>query len=75
MGAYMGIFNLFIVIPQVVATLALGPAMKLFLADDPVRAVAAGGVSFGIAAVLTLLVVSYQAPKGGFTAASGGGGH
>ena len=75
MGAYMGIFNLFIVIPQVVATLALGPAMQFFLSDDPVRAVAAGGASFGIAAILTLLVVSYQAPKGGLTSVSGGTGH
>jgi len=75
MGAYMGIFNLFIVIPQVVATLALGPVMQFFLGDDPVKAVAAGGVSFGIAAILTLLVVSYQAPKGGLGTVSGGGGH
>jgi len=74
-GAYMGIFNLFIVIPQVVATLALGPAMQFFLADDPVRAVAAGGTAFGIAAVLTLLLVSYQAPKGGLVSVSGGAGH
>jgi maltose/moltooligosaccharide transporter len=75
MGAYMGIFNLFIVIPQVVATLALGPVMQFFLGDDPVKAVAAGGVSFGIAAILTLLVVSYQAPKGGLGTVSGGAGH
>ena len=75
MGAYMGIFNLFIVIPQVVATLALGPVMQFFLGDDPVKAVAAGGVSFGIAAILTLLVVSYQAPKGGLGTVSCGGGH
>ena len=75
MGAYMGIFNLFIVIPQVVATLALGPIMQFLLADDPVRAVAAGGLCFGIAAVLTLLVVSYQAPKGGLASVGGGAGH
>ena len=75
MGAYMGIFNLFIVIPQVVATLALGPAMQYFLSDDPVQAVAAGGASFAIAAALTLLVVRYQAPKGGLAAVSGGTGH
>ena len=49
--------------------------MQFFLADDPVRAVATGGAAFGIAAVLTLLVVSYQAPAGGFAHASGGGGH
>lgn len=59
-GAYMGIFNLFIVIPQVVATLALGPAMQFFLADDPVRAVVTGGLSLGVAAFLTLFVVNYQ---------------
>ena len=75
MGAYMGIFNLFIVIPQVFATLALGPVMQFLLADDPVRAVAAGGVCFGIAAVLTLFVVSYQAPKGGLGSIASSGGH
>ena len=75
MGAYMGIFNLFIVIPQVVATLALGPVMQFFLGDDPVKAVATGGVSFGIAAILTLLVVSCQAPKDGLGTVSGGAGH
>jgi hypothetical protein len=49
--------------------------MQFFLGDDPVKAVAAGGVSFGIAAILTLLVVSYQAPKDGLGTVSGGAGH
>jgi hypothetical protein len=49
--------------------------MQLLLADDPVRAVAAGGLCFGIAAVLTLLLVRYQAPKNGLASMSGGGGH
>jgi len=72
MGAYMGIFNLFIVIPQVVATLALGPAMQFFLKDDPVQAVAAGGVCFAIAALLTVLVVTYRNPKTAVITSSGG---
>jgi maltose/moltooligosaccharide transporter len=72
MGAYMGIFNLFIVVPQVVATLALGPAMKHLLNDDPMKAVVAGGGCFVIAAVLTLFVRA-TTPKGSF--AGGGGGH
>lgn len=75
MGAYMGIFNLFIVIPQVVATLALGPVMQFFLGDDPGKAVAAGGVSFAIAAILTFVVVSYRAPQGGLNSVAGGGAH
>jgi maltose/moltooligosaccharide transporter len=56
MGAYMGIFNLFIVIPQVAATLGLGAAMEHLLNNDPLQAVVAGGVCFIIAALLTLRV-------------------
>lgn len=66
MGAYMGIFNLFIVVPQVVATLGLGPAMKFLLHDDPMRVVVAGGACFIIAALLTLRVRldGHSAPSG-----------
>ncbi len=74
MGAYMGIFNLFIVVPQVVATLALGPLMKHFLQEDPMRVVVMGGVCMAIAAFLTLFVVSYKMPRGGVSA-TGGAGH
>jgi maltose/moltooligosaccharide transporter len=52
----MGIFNLFIVIPQVAATLGLGAAMEHLLNNDPLQAVVAGGVCFIIAALLTLRV-------------------
>ena len=68
----MGIFNLFIVIPQVVATLALGPAMQFFLKDDPVQAVAAGGVCLAIAALLTVVIVTYRNPKTLVIASSSG---
>ena len=56
MGVYMGIFNFFIVIPQIVASLGLGWVMEHWLSNDRMAAVVIGGVSLGIAAVLTLRV-------------------
>ena len=58
MGLFMGIFNFFIVIPQVVASLGLGWFVKQFLGNDPIGAVAFGGLCFLIAALLTLRVRS-----------------
>lgn len=59
-GVMMGMFNLFIVIPQIVASSLLGLALKCFLNDDPARAVALGGASMGLAALLTLLVINFK---------------
>ncbi len=56
MGVYMGIFNFFIVIPQIIASLGLGWVMEHLLGNDRMLAVLLGGVSLGIAAVLTLRV-------------------
>jgi maltose/moltooligosaccharide transporter len=56
MGLFMGIFNFFIVIPQVVASLGLGLFVKQFLGNDPVGAVAFGGLCFLLAALLTFRV-------------------
>jgi hypothetical protein len=56
MGLYMGIFNFFIVIPQVVAALGLGWFVQQFLGNDPLGAVAFGGLCFLLAALLTLRV-------------------
>jgi maltose/moltooligosaccharide transporter len=53
MGVYMGIFNFFIVIPQIVASLGLGWVMSHWLNNDRMLAVVIGGVSLGIAALLT----------------------
>ena len=58
MGLYMGIFNFFIVIPQVVASLGLGLFVKQFLGNDPIGAVAFGGACFLLSALLTLRVRS-----------------
>lgn len=56
MGVYMGIFNFFIVIPQLVAASVLGVVLKLLFAGAPIYALAIGGASMALAGVLTLRV-------------------
>ncbi|HLL70430.1 MAG TPA: MFS transporter [Pyrinomonadaceae bacterium] len=66
MGVYMGVFNLFIVIPQVVMSFAVPPIFDSVLGGDPVNVVALGGVSMLIAAATVLIVqdVSGRVPVG-----------
>jgi len=59
-GVMMGMFNLFIVLPQIAASSLLGYILKNFLHNEPVNALVLGGGSMGLAALLTLLVVSYK---------------
>jgi maltose/moltooligosaccharide transporter len=56
MGVYMGIFNFFIVIPQLVIASVLGMLLKTFFNGEPIYALAIGGASFLIAGVLALRV-------------------
>ncbi|MEM1084639.1 MAG: MFS transporter [Verrucomicrobiota bacterium] len=56
MGFYMGVFNFFIVLPQILASVALGAVVSSLLGGDAMKAVLAGGVCFAIAAAATLLV-------------------
>jgi maltose/moltooligosaccharide transporter len=56
MGVYMGIFNFFIVLPEILAALTFGPLVKNLLAGNLVHAVMAGGVFMLIAAALVQLV-------------------
>ena len=56
MGVYMGIFNFFIVIPQLIAAAALGAVVKGLLGGEPIYALVIGGASFTIAAVCSLRV-------------------
>jgi maltose/moltooligosaccharide transporter len=52
-GVYMGIFNFFIVIPEITASLGFGWVMGHLLNNNRIAAVVAGGVFFLLAAVLT----------------------
>jgi maltose/moltooligosaccharide transporter len=54
MGVYMGVFNLFIVIPQIVMSLIVPRIYNNVLGGDPRNAVVLGGISLLIAAVTVL---------------------
>ena len=60
MGVYMGIFNFFIVIPEIVASFAFGPIIRAVFGPDnpnaPMFVVMAGGVFMLLAAISVLLV-------------------
>ncbi|MET4674978.1 maltose/moltooligosaccharide transporter [Luteibacter sp. PvP120] len=56
MGVYMGIFNFFIVIPQVLAASILGLLLRLCFHNQPIWALGLGGVSLLIAGLCTLRV-------------------
>jgi len=56
MGYYMGVFNFFIVIPQLVAASVLGFLIGKFFGGDAVWAMILGGVSMILGGVLTLIV-------------------
>jgi maltose/moltooligosaccharide transporter len=56
MGYYMGVFNFFIVIPQIVAAAILGLFVGRFFGGQAIYALLIGGLSFMLAAALTLRV-------------------
>jgi maltose/moltooligosaccharide transporter len=60
MGVYMGVFNFFIVIPEIVASFTFGPIIRAIFGPDnssaPLYVVMAGGAFMLIAAVCVLAV-------------------
>jgi maltose/moltooligosaccharide transporter len=56
-GVYMGIFNFFIVLPEIIASLAFGWIMNHLLHNNRLAAVIAGGVFMAMAAALMQRVV------------------
>ena len=63
MGFYMGVFNFFIVIPQICVNLFFGPFMKFCLGSSAIAAVGVGGLSLLIAAAFTLRVQEQTSKK------------
>ena len=56
MGIYMGIFNMFIVIPQIVAATLLGPVLRLFFDNQAIYALVISGVSLILGALFLFRV-------------------
>ncbi len=65
MGFYMGVFNFFIVIPQICVNLFFGPFMKYVLGGSAIAAVGVGGLSLLVAAAFTLWVKEHHAAQQG----------
>jgi maltose/moltooligosaccharide transporter len=55
-GVYMGIFNFFIVLPEIIAALSFGWVMDTFLDNNRVLAVSIGGGLLILAGILTMRI-------------------
>jgi maltose/moltooligosaccharide transporter len=62
-GVYMGIFNFFIVLPEIAASLGLGLVMQTVLGNNRLAAVVAGGAFLALAAGLMRFVPDVTAPQ------------
>jgi maltose/moltooligosaccharide transporter len=60
MGYYMGVFNFFVVIPQIVAGTILGFLVSEFFDSEPVYAIIIGGCSMIFAGLLALMVTTQK---------------
>ena len=63
MGFYMGVFNFFIVIPQILAAAILGFFVKNIFNEQSIYALVVGGVSMIIAGILNFIVKDNDGEK------------
>jgi maltose/moltooligosaccharide transporter len=63
-GVYMGIFNFFIVTPEIIASACFGKVMTYWLHDNTLYAVIAGGVFLILAAILMQRVADPTEERG-----------
>ncbi len=57
MGTYMGLFNIFIVMPQIVAASILGSFISIVAPGQPIYGLVFGGISLAIGAIMMIFVV------------------
>jgi len=62
-GIYMGIFNFFIVLPEIIASLGFGWLMKNVLHNDRMLAVQSGGILMILAAIICMLMIKENKKK------------
>jgi len=60
MGIYMGIFNFFIVLPEIIASLFFGKIMSHYLHNDRLMAVQIGGVLLLLAAIVCAIIIKEE---------------
>ena len=56
MGVYMGVFNFFIVIPEIIASLTFQPLVKYVFGNNPLYVVMLGGAALLVAALMVIRV-------------------
>ncbi|MEO9022030.1 MAG: MFS transporter [Ginsengibacter sp.] len=56
MGFYMGVFNFFIVIPQIIASVILGFIIKHFFHEQGIYALVIGGIAMVIGGILNIII-------------------
>ncbi len=61
MGVYMGVFNIFIVVPQLLAATVLGLILRSLFDGQAIWALVLGAASFVLAAISALLVKEHRA--------------
>ncbi len=60
MGIYMGIFNFFIVLPEILASLFFGKIMSNFLHNDRLLAVLIGGLLLIFASIICITIIKEE---------------
>ena len=56
MGVYMGMFNFFLVIPQILAAATMGLMLRNWFGGQPIAMMVVGGASLIVAAILMMFV-------------------
>ena len=60
MGIYMGIFNFFIVLPEIIASIFFGKIMATYLHNDRLMAVQIGGGLLILAALVCAIIIKEE---------------
>jgi maltose/moltooligosaccharide transporter len=63
MGIYMGIFNFFIVLPEIIASLFFGKVMSTYLHNDRLMAVQIGGFLLVLAGIVCAIIIKEEKNK------------
>ncbi len=56
LGIYSGLFNIFVVLPQIAVAVIMGPVLRIWFPHEPIWTMLIAALSMGFAAVLTLVL-------------------